>query len=360
MLVQFVSHHYSNKLGNSGEKQVGMKRFFILSFTAGNTKTVFEVVDGFLNIYSDFVGGIPFRGAADCSGISAKVLFRINVDHSSTGRCCTRSITMAYTFCFLCDAVPFPFHFGADKFHGWKAAAQMGSAPFPFHWKGSVMRTAGNAVIIYGVIHPFDFEFVFQGNIRFFKGCFLQQIFINPDGIESGIPQKRFGIDKRMLPEEILQCRDQRLGICKALVLVRRTRFLSNNDLGMGFEKIFVVKGNMPDDAQPVCNDAEFKSIAEMPIDIHLLDSGVGGGMGRHGAVGSFIGIKGIVQAAGFFKGFELFDNTVGIFGIVFGHPGFNAGESWMLFPNQSVGISVRSGQQGDRTWIVSPIRNPA
>ena len=70
MLVQFVCHHYSNKLGNSGEKQVGMKRFLILSFTAGNTKTVFEVVDGFLNIYSDFVGGIPFLCAADGSGIS--------------------------------------------------------------------------------------------------------------------------------------------------------------------------------------------------------------------------------------------------------------------------------------------------
>jgi hypothetical protein len=102
----------------------------------------------------------------------------------------------------------------------------------------------------------------------------------------------------------------------------------------MGFEKIFVVKRNMPDDAQSVCNDAEFKSKAEMPIGIHLLDSGVGGGMERHGAVGSFIGIKGIVQAVGFFKGFELFDNTVG--------------------------IPVRSGQQGDRTWIVSSIRNPA
>ena len=94
----------------------------------------------------------------------------------------------------------------------------------------------------------------------------------------------------------------------------------------MGFEKIFVVKGNMPDDAQSVCNDAEFKSIAEMSIDVHLLDCGVGGGMGRHGAVGGFIGIKGIVQAIVFFKGFELFDNTVGIFGIVFSHPGFNAG----------------------------------
>ena len=29
MPVQFISHHYSNKLGNPGEKQVGMKRFFM-------------------------------------------------------------------------------------------------------------------------------------------------------------------------------------------------------------------------------------------------------------------------------------------------------------------------------------------
>ena len=163
------------------------------------------------------------------------------------------------------------------------------------------MRTAGNAVIIYDVINSFEFEFVFQRNIHFFKGCFLQQIFINLDGIESGIPQKRFGIDKRMLLKEILQSRDQRFGIRKALVLIRGIRFLSNNDLRMGFEKIFVVKGNMPDDAQSVCNDAEFKSIAEMPINVHLLDCGVGGGMGRHGAVGGFIGIKGIVQAVVFF-----------------------------------------------------------
>ena len=226
MHVQLVSHHYSDKLGNPGEKQVGMKRLLILGFTTGNTKTVFEVVDGFFNIYSDFAGGIPFPGATDCPGISAEVLFRINVDHPSTGRCRTRSITMAYAFCFLCDAVPFPFHFGTDKFHGWKAAAQMGSAPFPFHWEGSVMRTAGNAVIIYSVIDSFEPEFIFQRNIRFFKGCFHQQIFIDLDGIESGIPQKRFGIDERMLPEEILQCRDQRLGICEALVLIRGIGFL--------------------------------------------------------------------------------------------------------------------------------------
>ena len=54
MPVQFISHHYSNKLGNPGEKQVSMKRFFILRFTPGNTEAVLEMVDGFLNIYPDW------------------------------------------------------------------------------------------------------------------------------------------------------------------------------------------------------------------------------------------------------------------------------------------------------------------
>ena len=60
MLVQFVSNHYCNKLGNSGEKQVGMKRFPILGFMPGNTNAAFEMVDGFLNSCSDFVSRIPF------------------------------------------------------------------------------------------------------------------------------------------------------------------------------------------------------------------------------------------------------------------------------------------------------------
>ena len=45
MLVQFVSDHYSNELGNSGEKQVGMKRFLILGLTIRNAETIFEMVD---------------------------------------------------------------------------------------------------------------------------------------------------------------------------------------------------------------------------------------------------------------------------------------------------------------------------
>ncbi len=54
-----------NELGNSSEKQVGMKRFPILGFTPGNTKAVFEMVDGFLNSCSDFVSRIPFVRTAD-------------------------------------------------------------------------------------------------------------------------------------------------------------------------------------------------------------------------------------------------------------------------------------------------------
>lgn len=85
MLVQFVSRHYSDKLGNPSEKQVGMKRLLILGFTAGNTKTVFEVVDGFLNIHSDFVGGIPFGRTADRTGIGAQVFLGINIKHPAAG-----------------------------------------------------------------------------------------------------------------------------------------------------------------------------------------------------------------------------------------------------------------------------------
>ena len=98
-----------------------------------------------------------------------------------------------------------------------------------------------------------------------------------------------------------------------------------------------------------------------MPVDVHLLDGWIGGGVGRHGAVGSFIRVKGIIQAIGFFEGFQLSDDTVGIFGIVFSNPGLNAGsvkeKHGSFIGYQSVGRSVRSDQQDGRTWIVSPIR---
>lgn len=60
-----------------------------------------------------------------------------------------------------------------------------------------------------------------------------------------------------------------------------------------------------------------------MAIDVHLLDGGIGG-MRRHGVVSSLVGSIGIRKPFGFFEGFELFDDTAGILGIVFGDSGFN------------------------------------
>ena len=60
MLMYLVSNHHSDKLSNTGEKKICVKRFFILSFSPGNTKTVFEVVDRFFDINTDFVGFFPF------------------------------------------------------------------------------------------------------------------------------------------------------------------------------------------------------------------------------------------------------------------------------------------------------------
>lgn len=63
----------------------------------------------------------------------------------------------------------------------------------------------------------------------------------------------------------------------------------------MGLKELFVVKGNMSDDPKPIGNDAEFKSIAEMLVEIHLLDCRVSGDIGKHGAVGGFIRVKVII-----------------------------------------------------------------
>ena len=83
-------------------------------------------------------------------------------------------------------------------------------------------------------------------------------------------------------------------------------------------------KGDVPDNAKPVCDDAKFIGITEMSINVHLPDSRVSGCVGRHGAISSFIRVIGIIETFGLFKGFQLSYDTVGVFGIVFRHPCLN------------------------------------
>mgnify|MGYP001853478203 CR=1 FL=1 len=48
--------------------------------------------------------------------------------------------------------------------------------------------------------------------------------------------------------------------------------------------------------------------------------------MGRHGAIGSFIRIVAVIKVHGLGIGFELFDDPVYVFGIIFSDSGFDAG----------------------------------
>ena len=78
--------------------------------------------------------------------------------------------------------------------------------------------------------------------------------------------------------------------------------------------------------AQAVGDETEFVGIAEMIVDVHLLDGGVGFGMGRHGGIGGLVRVIGIIEPLSFFECLELFDDAVGVFGIVFRYPCFDAG----------------------------------
>ena len=173
MPVQFISHHYSNKLGNSGEKQVSMKCFFILRFTPGNTETVLEMVDWFLNIYPNLIGGIPFGRTTDCTRIGTQVFLGVNIKHPAAGGFCTGIFTVADTFAFTGCFIIFPFHFWAYKLHGWQPTAEMGFTSFPFHWKGWVFGTAGDAVLIQRAVGFRKGDSAVEGNVSFLKGSFL-------------------------------------------------------------------------------------------------------------------------------------------------------------------------------------------
>lgn len=58
---------------------------------------------------------------------------------------------MTNTMIFPCGSILFPAYFRADKFVAGDAASEFAGSLID-HFKGSVRRTAGNAVIVYGII----------------------------------------------------------------------------------------------------------------------------------------------------------------------------------------------------------------
>lgn len=109
-------------------------------------------------------------------------------------------------------------------------------------------------------------------------------------------------------------------------IFIRGVGFPVQADIGMLAEEIFVIKVDVPDNAQTVCDNAEFISITKMPVNVELFDFRISRSTGRHRGVSRFVGVIAFIKVHGFGIGFELFDDPIGVFGIIFRNPGFNTG----------------------------------
>ena len=77
-----------------------MKRSCVLCLAIRNTENVFKVVDGAFHRGAYFISRIPMLGATNRAGIKAKVLFRVNINHSTAGRTGAGIFTMTDTSVF--------------------------------------------------------------------------------------------------------------------------------------------------------------------------------------------------------------------------------------------------------------------
>ena len=101
MVVDLICENNSNKLCDPGKNQISMQSLLILGSASCKTEVVFDMVDISFDNSPDFIGIIPFFGAADRFGISTKILFRVDVDHPPTFRRSTRVVTETMTMGFL-------------------------------------------------------------------------------------------------------------------------------------------------------------------------------------------------------------------------------------------------------------------
>src|SRR5699024_3432394 len=194
------------------------------------------------------------------------------------------------------------------------------------------MRTTRDPVFIDSIILIFKTCSCIEWNICFLEMPVLtksitgKKALIKQSGIESGISEEGFRVDQWMPGKEVFECRDQKFGIMNTLILIRGVRFLFYNNIRMGRQEVVVVERDMADNDQPIGDNAKLEDVAKMSIDIQLLEFRIRRSMGRHGTVGGLIRVVGLIKAMCFRKGFQLTDDPIGIFGIVFGDKSFNTG----------------------------------
>jgi len=106
-----------------------------------------------------------------------------------------------------------------------------------------------------------------------------QKVFIKLKGIKGSIAKEAFGINYGMLVKKIFQSGDKQPGVMDTFVFIRGIGSFLNNDIWMRNHKVFVIKGNMTNDAQSVSDNAKLEDVAKMAIDVKLFDFRIGRGM---------------------------------------------------------------------------------
>ena len=140
-----------------------MQGLLVLGFASGQTEIFLDVVNASFNNCPDFISGISFRSSANGSGIRAKILFWVNINHSSAFRGSTRIVAETLTGTLFCVRVGNPFHLGTNKLMGWQSAPQVRLAALRPHWKRGIARATRNAVPFNNVILILDFDLSFSG-----------------------------------------------------------------------------------------------------------------------------------------------------------------------------------------------------
>lgn len=140
MMVDFVCENNSNKLSDTSKNQICMQSPFVLSTASCETEIIFDVIDISLDYSSGFISIIPFFGFTNGSGISPKVFFGIDINHTTAFWGGTWVFAIALSVRFLGGFIINPFHLWADKFKSWQSASQMWFASFSFHRKWRITK----------------------------------------------------------------------------------------------------------------------------------------------------------------------------------------------------------------------------
>ena len=199
------------------------------------------------------------------------------------------------------------------------------------------MRAAWDSIFIQCIIFTFRFCTGIERDECFRKmdaaagriyaeGVTGKQAFIEHDRVKGSIPEESFRADQRVCPEIVLECGDEKPCVMDGFIFIRGAGLFPNNDLRMVFEKIIIVKGKVADDPKAICDNTDFVGIAEVAVNVELPDLRVGSRVGWHGGISGLIRVILAVEVMVFGIGFELLDDTVGIFGIILSDPGLDSG----------------------------------